>query len=530
LFKHIGYLTEFFKCLKFTRNIRVLVMAVLALLIGFGISFALPDNSSLASSLLPEASWNHLPRWRGFNLPSKSSLEHENGPFLEDDFRMISELGFNFVRIPLDYRVWIKNGNWNQVNEDVLKEIDQAVEWGEKYHIHVCLNFHRAPGYCINPPQEAKNLWIDPDAQKICAMYWTLFAKRYKGIPNSQLSFELFNEPMGIDNPTYAKIVGIMTTAVRSEDPDRLILTDGNNVGREPVEELIPLHVAQSGHGYEPFGLTHYRAEWVNGSSEWTVPQWPSPIITGYVYGPIHPELHTPWAVEGYFNKAADLQLHVGTVSDSTDLLILADGKTVFEKKFNPGPGKGEWKVSLFKREWNKYQNVYDKDYEAPISAGTRRIELVVKDGDWLNFSALEIKPLDGSEPLLIKPTNQDWGQKPLTLYLDQKGTPDPSKNQKMTDRSWLKKTDLDPWQKIRSQGVGFMVGEWGVYNKTPHEVALRWMKDCLKIYKEEDCGWALWNFRGEFGPVDSGRKDVQYEDWEGHKLDREMLKLLQSY
>jgi len=29
---------------------------------------------------------------------------------------------------------------------------------------------------------------------------------------------------------------------------------------------------------------------------------------------------------------------------------------------------------------------------------------------------------------------------------------------------------------------------------------------------------------------LDSGRKDVQYEDWHGHKLDRKMLDLLKRH
>jgi len=36
-------------------------------------------------------------------------------------------------------------------------------------------------------------------------------------------------------------------------------------------------------------------------------------------------------------------------------------------------------------------------------------------------------------------------------------------------------------------------------------------------------------SFRGSFGVLDSGRKDVAYEDFRGHKLDREMLDLLRS-
>ena len=60
--------------------------------------------------------------------------------------------------------------------------------------------------------------------------------------------------------------------------------------------------------------------------------------------------------------------------------------------------------------------------------------------------------------------------------------------------------------------------------------VALAWMRDCLELWKEAGWGCALWNLRGGFGVLDSNRPDVDYEDFRGHKLDREMLKLLQSY
>ncbi len=479
---------------------------------------------------LPEATSNKLPQWRGFNLLSKYSLENSNGPFLEDDFRMISELGFNFVRIPLDYRVWIKNGDWNQVDEAVLKEIDQAVEWGGKYKIHVCLNFHRAPGYCINPPQEKKTLWTDTDAQTVCARFWALFAKRYKDIPNSRLSFDLINEPLGADDATYTKVISLLVSAIRKEDPNRLILAEGNDVGRDPEPSLIPLRIAQSNRCFEPFGLTHYHASWVSESSSWPVPQWPSAMVTSYVYGPLKPNLHAPWVVEGAFEKESVLRLRVGVVSQASQLKIFADGKQIFDKKFTPGPGEGEWKESVFRKEWNIYQNPYDKDYTASIPSHTRRIELVLSEGDWLNFSELEIKPRDGSNSILIAPTNQDWGQKPTTLYLDGEGLPDPVKNTGVNDRQWLWNTTMAPWLQLQSHGVGLLVGEWGAYNQTPHDVTLRWMKDCLENWKEVGWGWALWNFRGDFGILDSGRKDVQYEDWEGHKLDREMLKLLQAY
>ena len=72
--------------------------------------------------------------------------------------------------------------------------------------------------------------------------------------------------------------------------------------------------------------------------------------------------------------------------------------------------------------------------------------------------------------------------------------------------------------------------GEFGCRSTTPHDVALAWMEHCLKLWKEKDLGWALWNLRGVFGILDSGRGDVTFEDYKGHKLDRRMLELLQRY
>ena len=70
-------------------------------------------------------------------------------------------------------------------------------------------------------------------------------------------------------------------------------------------------------------------------------------------------------------------------------------------------------------------------------------------------------------------------------------------------------------------------VGEWGCFNRTLYEVTLAWMSDLLALWKEAGWGWAMWNLRGNFGIVDSGRSDVVYEDFRGHKLDRRILELL---
>jgi endoglucanase len=94
-------------------------------------------------------------------------------------------------------------------------------------------------------------------------------------------------------------------------------------------------------------------------------------------------------------------------------------------------------------------------------------------------------------------------------------------------DREKLRLEDITKWKPVTDHGVPVHVGEWGCNNKTPHDVCLAFMADELSLWKEAGWGWSLWNLRGSFGIVDSGREDVAYEDFQGHKLDRKMLDVI---
>ena len=100
----------------------------------------------------------------------------------------------------------------------------------------------------------------------------------------------------------------------------------------------------------------------------------------------------------------------------------------------------------------------------------------------------------------------------------------------KLWDKAALKVKLIESWQPLIDKGSSVHVGEWGCFNKTPHDVMLRWMKDILSLWKEAGWGYAMWNLKGSFGVLNSEREDVKYEDYKGHKLDREMLELLKEY
>jgi hypothetical protein len=136
----------------------------------------------------------------------------------------------------------------------------------------------------------------------------------------------------------------------------------------------------------------------------------------------------------------------------------------------------------------------------------------------------------NAKSPVSVLDLQEKWGEKQQPLTFNAGNALEPWTPAMLMDRAWLKREHIDPWKELEAQGVGVFVGEWGCFNQTPHDVTLRWMEDNLANFKEAGWGWALWNLNGSFGVLDSGRKDVSYEDFEGHKLDRQMLDLLQRY
>ena len=125
--------------------------------------------------------WRPSVRWYGFNLLGmfcQTKMEAGDtricGYFPEDRFRWMHEWGFNFARLPLDYRFFVEKGDWMKLAEAQLSKLDDAVRLGRKHGIHVQINFHRAPGYCCNPPQEPKSLFRDREPLVAFTNMWSV--------------------------------------------------------------------------------------------------------------------------------------------------------------------------------------------------------------------------------------------------------------------------------------------------------------------------------------------------------------------
>ncbi|HLH36066.1 MAG TPA: cellulase family glycosylhydrolase [Alloacidobacterium sp.] len=378
------------------------------------------------SSMRPR---NRNPRWYGFNLLEYFSTDPDwmkyfpyrnDGAFREDDFRWMRDWGFNFARLPMDYRFWTDTNNPLKVDERKLEPIDRAIRLGELYGIHIDICLHRAPGFCIldsldplvtgiQVTPERTDLFTDPYTLDAFVFQWTVFAKRYKGISSNHLSFNLLNEPKTFTTPSkqvhgtqkaddsrgsvgqkspedgarnYVRIAHAAIDSIRTVDPDRLIVLDGINVATEPLLDLASTNnTVQSAHHYYPQTLTFYQAEWARGEKQLdAVPSWP--------------------------------------LEDS-------------------------------------------------------------RHGIVANRETME--------------------------------------------------TFFHAWRKAARRGISLHCGEMGCYKHVPSRVALAWFGDALDVLGELEAGWALWNFRGPFGVLDTKRPETKYEDWYGHQLDRTLLNLLQK-
>jgi endoglucanase len=403
-----------------------------AAILPFGLAAAAFSGQSVSGTKADSAQSKSLarnPRWYGFNLLEYFSTDADwmkyfpyqnDGMFREDDFRWIRDWGFNWVRLPMDYRFWTAPDLFT-INERQVEPIDRAIRLGEKYGIHVNVCLHRAPGLCILDTMDEKLTGIAVTKEKTDVFteahtfdafihQWTFFADRYKGIPSQRLSFNLVNEPIVMPNALelaelrqhgsiktadwfnperlqrhakdYTRLAKAANDAIHAHDRQRLVVTDGYPGGGSPISDLVGAGMLQSCHTYNPIQLTHHNCEWVRG------------ILTG-------------------------------------------------------------------------------------------------------------------SEPVPTWPLKDDKGKV-------------------ICDRQTLEIL-FQPWAALSAQGVPVHFGEMGCYKHTPPEVVMAWFNDTLEVVGELNSGWALWNFRGPFGVLDTERPGTRFEDWQGHKLDRPLLSLLQK-
>lgn len=226
--------------------------------------------------------------------------------------------GFNFVRLPIAYPYYLNFDRSKAITPEEVYHIDTSkvdridalVQLAHKNGLHVSLNLHRAPGYCINAGfNEPYNLWKDEAAQQAFYFHWNMWAKRYKGVSSAKVSFDLLNEPSmredmndqhskasAVPGALYRKVAQGALAAIRKENGEHLVIADGNNVGNQPIPEIADLDIAQSCRGYFPHAISHYKAPWANKDPEHLPePKYPGQVGNQYLNRELLENYYKPW-------------------------------------------------------------------------------------------------------------------------------------------------------------------------------------------------------------------------------------------
>ncbi|MBQ0027495.1 MAG: cellulase family glycosylhydrolase [Lachnospiraceae bacterium] len=198
----------------------------------------------------------------------KYSTEHFENFITEADIKDIAELGFDHVRVPVDYNV-LEDEDANII-ESGFGYLKNCLSWCEKYDINMIIDLHECFGYSFDPlkkDMDRRIFFYDEKLQARFLNLWTEIAKRFKDYPD-RVAFEPLNEVVLYEvADAWNAVIRKYISTVRAICPDHYIIIGGvryNNVLSVPMlENPNDDKVAFNFHCYEPLIFTHQGAYWV---------------------------------------------------------------------------------------------------------------------------------------------------------------------------------------------------------------------------------------------------------------------------
>ena len=193
--------------------------------------------------------------------------EHYDSFICKKDLENIKNLGFDHVRLPVDYNVIMTDDG--KFLEEGFSYIDRGVEWAEAYGLNVIVDLHKTCGYMFdtNAVPNPDAFFFDKGLQDIFIKIWEKIAARYAS-KSKTVAYELLNE---IVNPAleneWNEIATRAFKAVRALAPESWIVVGGvdyNSVSAVPgIKVPVDEKTVFTFHCYEPLVFTHQKAPWV---------------------------------------------------------------------------------------------------------------------------------------------------------------------------------------------------------------------------------------------------------------------------
>ena len=224
------------------------------------------NNAKNQKSDTQQAILSSLAQLTGWENVNAFMDEYRKNYMTEEDIKMLKEAGFNSIRLPMHYNLFIEeNANDNAFIEKGFTMIDELLEWCEKHEIYLILDMHAVPGGQSTDKaisdQYSPGLW-DGNAKGTAAQYqtklialWKEIARRYadeKWIGGYDLINEIMYYPSRGLAPEIRNLYERITTAIREVDTKHILFIEGNGYAND-YAELFPAwddNMAYSFHRY----------------------------------------------------------------------------------------------------------------------------------------------------------------------------------------------------------------------------------------------------------------------------------------
>lgn len=191
--------------------------------------------------------------------------EHYDSFIKAEDFAKAKELGYDHVRLPIDYE--LIETEEGEFIEDGFKYIDFAIENCKKNGLNMILDLHRTPGFSFDPFHNKTGLFADEKLQDRFYEIWDVLSKKY-GKEKDMLCLELLNEVTNKEYcDTWNMMAGKAIEVIRKNAPTiRIIIGGYYNNSVEAVKDILdPVdeNIVYTFHFYEPLLFTHQGACWI---------------------------------------------------------------------------------------------------------------------------------------------------------------------------------------------------------------------------------------------------------------------------
>lgn len=154
----------------------------------------------------------------------------------EDDIRFIASVGFNLIRIPLHYGLFVEDGSPPRFRGEGYALLDRVIGWARSAGLMVMMDMHAAPGgqTGINHDDGPGYplMFYVPAHRKLTIDLWRHIALRYRD-ENTVIGYDLLNEPIApyhdthYLNPRLEPFYREVTAAIREVNPNHIVFLAG---------------------------------------------------------------------------------------------------------------------------------------------------------------------------------------------------------------------------------------------------------------------------------------------------------------